>query len=90
MSAVFGRWFFPGLVVLAAGFRRDRPEQVYWLAFAAGLLADFLAGRVLGTSSIFLLFLAAAVFGYRQKFKAGWQAFILLAVFSQVLAGFFL
>lgn len=60
-------------------------EENFFLAFASGLILDFLKGNRLGTSSLIFLSVSFLVFLYRRKFKATNFAYFLPFTFFACL-----
>lgn len=57
-------------------------ESIYW-AFAAGIVLDIFAFRLLGISSIFFLATVWSAGRFRKKFHQGWvyyQLFVLIGI----------
>lgn len=81
-----GIWW-PALIVIWAAGKREA-GQVYTLAFVGGLATDLLTGRSLGTTSIMLLILAAAVVLFRSRFRFRLRWLIIFIVLAEGLYHF--
>ena len=71
--------------ILALYQSKEKPERLFILAFAIGLLSDLFLGLGIGFTAIFNLIFVGLISLFRTKFAYNWRWALLFIVIAQIV-----